>query len=181
MVIPLVLIVGLIAALTFANTKNKRGPRTLNLPPDDADPGRTDRDAGVAVTRTPAWAATSPTALRSRPVTTKLEILIGLRVSGFEKLLMSTDSMEEDLVKFTTASTRRLNRATPAWTTGGRFIHPRVTYADKDFGFRIEVAVDYTAAITQAEMVRLQNYVNTFIAENDDIRPRLLYAHVRKV
>lgn len=169
MAIPLALIVGLIAVLAFANTKSKRGERTLTLP-DEPEPPRT------LANHAPTTAAP-----RSRPVVVKLEVSIGLSVSSLEKLFMSTDSMEEDLVKFTTASTRRLNRATPRWTAGGRFVHPRVTYADKDYGFRITVSLEYTAAITRAEMTRFQQLVSTLIAENDQLRPRLLFVHARKV
>ena len=170
MAIPLALIVGLIAVLAFANTKNRQGERTLTPPPDEPEP---------ATPRTLANHAPTTPAPRSRPVVVKLEISIGLSVSSFEKLFMSTDDLEEKLVKFTTASTRRLNRLT--WATRGHFVHPRVSYSDKDYGFRITVSLEYTAAITRTEMTHFQQLVSTFIAENDQLRPRLLSVHARKV
>lgn len=184
--VPAILFIGLIAILVAANAKSKKG-RTLTPPDDSSEPQTSDRDGGAPVTRTPVWAAPrtlanhdAPTARLPRsqsPRAIKLEILIGLQVSSFEKVFMSTDDLETKLVAFTTSSTRRLNRLGYA----GRFAHPRVSYADKDYGFQIAVDLDYGATLSPAEMTLFQQHVSGFIAENDQLRPRLLFVHARKV
>ena len=166
--IPAILLVGLLTVLIAANTRNRvRGVRNLPPIPEEAP-------------ATPRTIATPAAAPRSRPVVpvgTKLEVLIGLSVSPLEKVFMSTDNMEAQLVSFTTDSTRRLNRL----GYRGRFAHPRVSYSDRDYGFRIMVNLDYGSTLTPEELALFQGHVGGFITGNDTLRPRLLFVSARKV